>query len=872
MKNKKLTILLPTLFLALSAASCTIKRPSQPSDSQPESTQPGTSSEETIAVTSVTLNKSALELEVGDDETLQHEVLPANASNTQVTWESNHPEFATVSNRGKVTAVAEGTATITVKSVADPTKFANCVVTVKPVDMHGRTETDPLTIAEAIAKTEALEDNGISDKEYYIRGVVTKIQSAYSSQYGNITLEFQDGTKTFVGYRLTVTEAIANTINTNSDVLFKGYLTKYVKGTTVTLETVNNNDHKGEIISSTGGDTKKTGHGYELDDPYTPDEALAFAKTLANGVIESDVAYIKGVVAEVTEPWSDYKNLTFKYVTSGEEDFIAYRVSMVTEGEKAIDPASIIPGETVTIKGQIMHYHKDAEGENPAKDAYETNAGGEVLKVEHVETDTPAESIALDVTSLNLVKARNKKLNVVWTPADAKQTEVIWSSSDTDVATVEDGTVTAVAEGNAVITAKTLKPGKTDEYFEATCQVKVEDHVNYGTLDNPLNIADAIKAIDLDADLGKTEQDIYVKGIVESSTYSSSYKNWVVWLQSDDGQTAEAFELYNCVMDSSITADYKAADALRGLEVICTGQAKKYGKTYEITNYKTGEKDEQDKDIYSYPVIKAVRTLEASEKVATTSIKIEGSGKVFKGKTLKLSTRLFPANNLGETVTWKSSNEELATVAAGVVTGVAKGNVKITASISETIKAEKDVEVAELDPEALPAEGLLINCAALGSKLSSYANSKNQSVKIGNFEATIDPNSQGVACKNGYAYSSTGALGIDCMQSKNDAGKVWMSIDTPIVAAAKVKVVWYQTTETRTQAQGMRFKFGETTIQLPAEGVTGTDTGKLDGTNHIYKFEYEYALTGFPANGNLSILCGSGAIYMESILITAPAE
>ena len=105
MKNKKLLVLLPTLFLALSAASCTIKKPSG-GTSQPESTQPADSSETVIAVESVSLNKRTLALEVGEDETLQATVLPANASNANVTWTSSNPAAATVSARGKVTAVA----------------------------------------------------------------------------------------------------------------------------------------------------------------------------------------------------------------------------------------------------------------------------------------------------------------------------------------------------------------------------------------------------------------------------------------------------------------------------------------------------------------------------------------------------------------------------------------------------------------------------------------------------------------------------------------------------------------------------------------------------------------------------------------------
>ena len=85
----------------------------------------------TQPVTSVALNKPSTSIEVGATETLTVTVLPANADNAAVTWTSSAPAIASVNN-GVVTAVAIGTATITVTSVDDPTKTATCAVTVTP--------------------------------------------------------------------------------------------------------------------------------------------------------------------------------------------------------------------------------------------------------------------------------------------------------------------------------------------------------------------------------------------------------------------------------------------------------------------------------------------------------------------------------------------------------------------------------------------------------------------------------------------------------------------------------------------------------------------------------------------------------------------
>lgn len=83
-----------------------------------------------VAVTGVSLNKNALTLPVGDNETLVATVAPDNATNPKVKWTSSNTAVATVDKDGKVAAVAHGTATITV-TTEDGSKTATCIVTVK---------------------------------------------------------------------------------------------------------------------------------------------------------------------------------------------------------------------------------------------------------------------------------------------------------------------------------------------------------------------------------------------------------------------------------------------------------------------------------------------------------------------------------------------------------------------------------------------------------------------------------------------------------------------------------------------------------------------------------------------------------------------
>ena len=88
-----------------------------------------------VAVTGVSLDHTSLTLADGDTATLIATISPDEATNKKVTWESSAEAIATVDEKGLVTAIAKGVATITCKSVADPTKLATCELTVVGPDV-----------------------------------------------------------------------------------------------------------------------------------------------------------------------------------------------------------------------------------------------------------------------------------------------------------------------------------------------------------------------------------------------------------------------------------------------------------------------------------------------------------------------------------------------------------------------------------------------------------------------------------------------------------------------------------------------------------------------------------------------------------------
>ena len=87
----------------------------------------------TIPVTGVTLSKSTLNLEAGESSSLSATLVPADATDTTLTWTSSNPDVATVSSSGVVTAVAAGSAVITATAPSGVSATASVTVTKKVV-------------------------------------------------------------------------------------------------------------------------------------------------------------------------------------------------------------------------------------------------------------------------------------------------------------------------------------------------------------------------------------------------------------------------------------------------------------------------------------------------------------------------------------------------------------------------------------------------------------------------------------------------------------------------------------------------------------------------------------------------------------------
>lgn len=156
---------------------------------------------------------------------------------------------------------------------------------------------------------------------------------------------------------------------------------------------------------------------------------------------------------------ADWTELTKKFTAYGDGAYTNSKDTVLLTFNCTVDTAAGLGSKNVTIKEVVVGNSEDVEIDNTVSPAVVT-----------VEAKTVAvTSVAVSSKTLNLEVGQTRTLTATVTPDNATDKTVTWTSSDKNVATVDkdNGTVTAVGEGIATITA-TAANGKKD-----TCKVTV---------------------------------------------------------------------------------------------------------------------------------------------------------------------------------------------------------------------------------------------------------------------------------------------------------------------------------------------------------------------------------------------------------------
>ncbi|MBQ5436324.1 MAG: Ig-like domain-containing protein, partial [Firmicutes bacterium] len=152
----------------------------------------------TIAVTGVSVDPAEVSLKVGKTKELTAVLEPENATNKNVTWSSSDEEVATVDENGKVTAVAAGTAEITVKT-EDGEFTAVCTVKVTKKSSGGGSSSGsddkPVSKIEAPEETENGEVTVEKDKAAEGSKVTIKVDPDEGYVVDEVTVTDKKGNK-----------------------------------------------------------------------------------------------------------------------------------------------------------------------------------------------------------------------------------------------------------------------------------------------------------------------------------------------------------------------------------------------------------------------------------------------------------------------------------------------------------------------------------------------------------------------------------------------------------------------------------------------------------------------------------------------------
>lgn len=355
--------------------------------------------------TLISLDKTEITLTVGNTEQLTATVNPETET---VTWSSSDPEVATVSEDGLVTAVKAGTATITAK-LNDDTE-ATCAVTVKEETSISLNKTETtLTVGE----TEQLEAT-VNPETETVTWTSSDTEVATVSAAGLVTA-VKAGTAT-------ITAALAGGKTAACAVTVQKDPTKITISFTLLGDTVHGSN--GHVHTLKSGNESLTTW---IDTAYVTVPADSTVWDLLEQVL-TDNGYTwdnptKNYVISITTP----KGVTLEQKDNGSRSGWMYTLNGV-HPNLGVNEQTLADGDTV-----VFHYTDDM--------TKETDVGGELV----------VDSLSLNKEKLELDSGASEKLIATADPLGAP---VTWSSSDTAVAKVnEDGKVTAVAAGSAVITA-----------------------------------------------------------------------------------------------------------------------------------------------------------------------------------------------------------------------------------------------------------------------------------------------------------------------------------------------------------------------------------------------------------------------------------
>jgi len=302
-------------------------------------------------------------------------------------------------------------------------------------------------------------------------------------------------------------------------------------------------------------------------------------------------------------------NKTQLNLNKGETETLVATVLPNDATDKTVTWSSSNPDIAIVENGKVA-----ALGGGSA--SIEARAGDKSAVCEVIVT-VPVESITLNINSITLDEEQTTTLTATVNPSDATNKTVTWTTSDASIVTVDNGTITAIKEGKATITAKA---------GEKTAECKV-------TVDKKVIAVSSVELNKNSLDLKKGESETLIATVKPDDATDKT----VTWSSSD-------------VSIATVDQSGKVT-------------AKKTGKA--TITAKAGDKS----STCTVTVTTPVESITLNQ--ATIHLEV--------GNTETLIATINPSDADEKTIGWSSSDVKIASVANGVVTALAEGTCTITA-------------------------------------------------------------------------------------------------------------------------------------------------------------------------------------------------
>ena len=276
------------------------------------------------------------------------------------------------------------------------------------------------------------------------------------------------------------------------------------------------------------------------------------------------------------------------------------------------------------------------------------------------DTGIPVASVGFNKNVLELEVGETYKLNATVLPSNATDKTLIWSSSDSDVASVSDGLITARKEGEAEITAKS-----GNKQAVCTVTVKPETDVTVPVTSVTLN------------------QSVYTLAIGASYTLIPT----VLPANATDRQVKWSSSNEKTVTVSDRGVIQAIAEGTSTIKAEAGGKSATCAVTVEKTI------------------------------VAVTEVTLDRTSLTLKvNETFTLSATVAPENATDKAVKWTTSDSGVVRVSNGTVTSVGEGTAKITAAAGGK-SASCTVTVKNAEPEFIPVDSVTLNRESLELKV-----------------------------------------------------------------------------------------------------------------------------------------------------------